>query len=156
MTGVQTCALPICFPVTIGYEEIEALIEFFLDGDDKISLISSDLSHYYDEKTANELDGYCINAVEKLNMDALAKCEACGIVGIAAATLYAIKHNLKSKTLDYRTSAKAEITLSVAVMAALVSKESPVNATLLTVAAKSEIVLEVCVPVWLALFMSAE
>ena len=91
----------------IGYEEIEALIEFFLDGDDKISLISSDLSHYYDEKTANELDGYCINAVEKLNMDALAKCEACGIVGIAAATLYAIKHNLKSKTLDYRTSAKA-------------------------------------------------
>ena len=65
------------------------------------------MSHYYDEKTANELDGYRINAVEKLNMDALAKCEACGIVGIAAATLYAIKRNLKSKTLDYRTSAKA-------------------------------------------------
>ena len=28
MTGVQTCALPICFPVTIGYEEAyEKLIE---------------------------------------------------------------------------------------------------------------------------------
>lgn len=97
-------------PVVYGeleYGELEELLESFLDGEDKICLISSDLSHYYDERRANELDGYCINAVEKLNMDALAKCEACGIVGIAAALLYSVKHNLKSKTLDYRTSANA-------------------------------------------------
>ena len=27
MTGVQTCALPICFPVTIGVELLEQLIK---------------------------------------------------------------------------------------------------------------------------------
>jgi MEMO1 family protein len=97
-------------PVVYGkteYDDIEALMEAFLDGEDRICIVSSDLSHYHDEKTANRLDGYCVEVVERLDVNSLDRCEACGIVGIAAAVSYAVKHNLKSKTLDYRTSAKA-------------------------------------------------
>ncbi len=94
-------------PLIYGGVEIETLYEImeeFLVDDSRICVISSDLSHYYSQDRAKELDSYCIKAVEGLDLNALSACEACGKGGIAAAIKYALKHNLKSKTLDYKTS----------------------------------------------------
>lgn len=88
----------------IEMDELYAIIEEFLVDDSRICVISSDLSHYYTQGKARELDSYCIKGVENLDFKALSGCEACGKNGIAAAMRYALKHNLKSKTLDYRTS----------------------------------------------------
>jgi MEMO1 family protein len=94
-------------PLVYGGIEVDtlyALIDEFLVDDSRICVISSDLSHYYSQEKAKELDSYCIDGIERLDLDSLGACEACGKGGIMAAIQYALKHNLKSKTLDYKTS----------------------------------------------------
>jgi AmmeMemoRadiSam system protein B len=84
--------------------ELYNILEEFLLDDSRICIVSSDLSHYYPEKEAVAIDSYCINGVENLDLQAMSACEACGKPAISAAIRYALKHNLKSKTLDYKTS----------------------------------------------------
>lgn len=91
----------------IEEERLSEIFEAFLDGDDKIIVISSDLSHYYPLKEANFIDSRCVAGVEKLSLEAMDGCEACGKPAINAAIRYAVKRGLKSKTLDYSTSAEA-------------------------------------------------
>lgn len=89
----------------IDPDDLEKLIAFILEDSGNSVVISSDLSHFYNEKTANQLDSYCIKAVEDLDVDLINNpCEACGGKGIAAAINYAKKMSLKSKVVDYRTS----------------------------------------------------
>lgn len=88
----------------IADKELFSILEEFLLDDNRICIISSDLSHYYPHKEAVAIDSYCIKGVETLDLSALEACEACGRPGISAAVRYALKHNLKSKTLDYKTS----------------------------------------------------
>jgi hypothetical protein len=68
-------------------------------------IISSDLSHYYDLKTANILDYNCLEAVNNLDIMQLEKCEACGKIGIEALILSSSELNLTPLIVDYRTSA---------------------------------------------------
>ena len=82
---------------------VEKIIEYFKDND-TIVVISSDLSHYYPDNIAREIDRYCHIAVLKLDESYLRNCEACGKIGIEAMIKYAKKHELKSKMLDYKTS----------------------------------------------------
>ncbi len=88
----------------ISDDDLLAILEEFLLDDSRIVIISSDLSHYYPQKEAIAIDSYCIKGVEELNLEALSTCQACGKAAITAAVKYALKHNLKSKTLDYKTS----------------------------------------------------
>jgi hypothetical protein len=88
----------------IADEELFKILEEFLLDDSRIVIISSDLSHYYPQKEAIAIDSYCIKGVEGLDLEAMAVCQACGKPAISAAIKYALKHNLKSKTLDYKTS----------------------------------------------------
>ena len=68
-------------------------------------VISSDLSHFYELKTANELDNHCLESIAHLdNSIASSGCEACGIRGIEAMIEYAKEHDLQSQIIDYRTS----------------------------------------------------
>ena len=69
--------------------------------------MSSDLSHFYDEATANRLDTRCNQAVTDLDLAGMERCEACGNIGMKAAIYYAKGHHLSSELLDYRTSAQA-------------------------------------------------
>ena len=87
-------------------QELKNIIEYAIK-EDSLVVISSDLSHYYDIKTANALDYNCLEAVEHLNTVYLQNCEACGKIGITAMILAAIELNLDSVILDYRTSADA-------------------------------------------------
>ena len=89
-------------------------------------VVSSDLSHFYPEHTANILDRVCINAFEKLDMYMFNKgCEACGITGIKALVKTAQHYGWKSGVLDYRTSAdySGDTTSVVGYMSGIVYEE---------------------------------
>ncbi|MEZ0361415.1 MAG: AmmeMemoRadiSam system protein B [Hydrogenobacter sp.] len=87
-------------------KEIKYLLSFF-EGEDTLFVVSSDLSHYYPDTVAKVKDNFCHAGVEGLDVKILSKCEACGIVGITGAILYAKEKGLKGKLLDYGTSAQS-------------------------------------------------
>ena len=85
-------------------KNLKEIIEYAIS-EDSLVVISSDLSHYYDIKTANALDYNCLEAVEHLDTNYLQNCEACGKIGINALILAASEINLTPFIVDYRTSA---------------------------------------------------
>jgi len=88
------------------YQELSKIITWLLEDSLTSVVISSDLSHFHDEKKAHLLDSICINGIEKLDNGIIDMgCEACGIIGIKSIIESAKKLNLKSDILDYRTSA---------------------------------------------------
>lgn len=89
----------------IGYQSLAKIIEYILSQKDTLIVISTDLSHFYTQKEANELDSICINAIANKNLDILDMgCEACGMIGLKAILDIAIKQDFNTKVLDYRTS----------------------------------------------------
>jgi AmmeMemoRadiSam system protein B len=82
---------------------VENIIEYFKDND-TVVVISTDLSHYYPDNIAREIDKYCHLAVLELNENYLKNCEACGKIGLEAIIKHAKRNGLKSKMLDYKTS----------------------------------------------------
>ena len=84
--------------------KLSEIINYLLLNDSLI-VISSDLSHYYDLKTANILDYNCLEAVAEEDISKLSSCEACGKIGIEAMIISAKEMNLTSFIVDYRTSA---------------------------------------------------
>jgi len=98
--------IPIVELVYGDYEptKLKDIIEYALSKNSLV-VISSDLSHYYDIKTANALDYNCLEAVQNLDLSDLEKCEACGKIGIGGMILAAKEMNLTPFIVDYRTSA---------------------------------------------------
>jgi AmmeMemoRadiSam system protein B len=84
--------------------KLKNIIEYAIENNSLV-VISSDLSHYYDIKTANVLDSHCLEAVHNLDLEELEKCEACGKIGIGAMIMAAIEEKLTPFIVDYRTSA---------------------------------------------------
>ena len=92
----------------IAPQQLAKLIYALLKDKNNLVVISSDLSHYYTLEEAKKRDNICLNAVAKRDPKLLDKgCEACGITGLKAILTVAQKANLKTKVLDYRTSADA-------------------------------------------------
>jgi AmmeMemoRadiSam system protein B len=85
-------------------EKLKDIIEYAIE-DNSLVVISTDLSHYYDLKTANALDYNCLEAVQNLDLNALEKCEACGKIGVAGMIIAAMEMGLTPFIVDYRTSA---------------------------------------------------
>jgi len=84
------------------------VIDYLLNDEGTVVVISTDLSHYYDIEKAKQLDTICLDAVANLNPTELHQgCEACGIIGVEAMLIAAAQNNLKPTLLDYRTSADA-------------------------------------------------
>lgn len=95
-------------PIVYGqadYRELKRIYDYFAD-EETIVVVSSDLSHFYTEAEANAIDSHCNIGVENLDPDELELCEACGKTGIMAAIVYAKDHELRSRVLNYMTSAK--------------------------------------------------
>lgn len=87
-------------------DELLALLEKPLSLEDVALIVSTDLSHFYTQSKANNIDSFCIKALLELNSSLIENpCEACGAKGFQTAIEYAKKHSLSSKLLDYRTSA---------------------------------------------------
>ena len=89
----------------VDYKELSKIISWLLEDELTSVVISSDLSHFYDNQKAKTLDSICISGVEKLDNNILDMgCEACGILGIKGVVKSAKELGLKSQILDYRTS----------------------------------------------------
>lgn len=86
--------------------QIEPVIAYCLNQGDVAVVISTDLSHYYSQEQANQIDEICLDAIRNENTAELHQgCEACGMIGVEAILNVAKKKGLKSTILDYRTSA---------------------------------------------------
>ncbi len=89
----------------IDYRDLVPIIEQVLDEKESFVVISTDLSHFYDLKTANVLDSVCLKAIQEMDVAMLEEgCEACGMLGVKALLTAARKSGLKSELMDYRTS----------------------------------------------------
>jgi hypothetical protein len=90
----------------ISAELVSEIIITLLEDKENAVVISTDLSHFYDQTKANQLDEHCLQAISKLDLSELGKgCEACGMIGVKAMIVAAKKLQYHSQLLDYRTSA---------------------------------------------------
>lgn len=77
-------------------------------GDDETAIaISSDLSHFHDEHTAQTLDQATAQAIEGLRGDEIGPRNACGFVPVAGLLWNAQRRGGAVRTLELRTSADA-------------------------------------------------
>ena len=90
----------------LSEKRLSNIIIALLQNPDNMIIISSDLSHFHPLQEANHIDHYCTEGIQKLNLDTLRSCEACGDIGLRAITLAAKYLKLHSILLHYTTSAK--------------------------------------------------
>ena len=90
----------------IDAQKLSKIIDYILNKKNTNVIISTDLSHFYNEQDARQLDDICLNAIKNQDFKILhSGCEACGKKGVEALMLSAMNLDLKYKFLDYRTSA---------------------------------------------------
>lgn len=93
-------------PLTVGKiipEKIADLFEYIYK-DNILIIISSDLSHYHDYYTAQQIDNQTAKAIESLNPYIIEYEQACGRIPIQGLLLYAKEKNWKPIRLDLRNS----------------------------------------------------
>ena len=91
-----------------GPSALATIIETLFDDTENLVVISTDLSHFHTEEVARGLDELCLRAIDTEDISLLHRgCEACGKIGVEAVLMAAKKKGLKTKILDYRTSAWA-------------------------------------------------
>ena len=85
-------------------ELVSQAIETLWDGNETLVVISSDLSHYHDYLTAQQLDESTSQAIVNLDYSAVHSANACGHVAINGLLLFAQQHHLKASIVDVRNS----------------------------------------------------
>lgn len=109
---VQFPFLRVTFPdvpvVPLLFGDVDPLIvgrklDQFLEPDDVI-VVSSDLSHFHDNRTAHTLDHQFLDAVLSGDQREAVRGEACGQAPALALMLLADEHGWQPHLLDYRTS----------------------------------------------------
>ncbi|MBD3801363.1 MAG: AmmeMemoRadiSam system protein B [Campylobacterales bacterium] len=88
-------------------ERLKAMVSRLLAMPDVLLIVSTDLSHYYDQERAHRKDFHCLDAVTAADPAPLRHCEACGKPGLQALLEAAREKGLKTQLIDYRTSADA-------------------------------------------------
>lgn len=88
----------------VSYITLSEVIERLWGFDDTLFVISSDLSHYHDYKTAQNMDSTTANAIVNLEPDNITYDNACGRIGIQAMLDIAKSKNMTVKQLDLRNS----------------------------------------------------
>ena len=85
-------------------EQVSLVLDLLWGGDETLIVISSDLSHYYDYATAQQMDKSTSQAIEHLQYEALASESACGKVPVSGLLKLARKKALAVTTIDLRNS----------------------------------------------------
>jgi AmmeMemoRadiSam system protein B len=92
-------------PLLVGQAEARAVadvLERLWNGPETLIIVSSDLSHYYDAGTAEQLDHATATAITAL--EPIGPGQACGYRAINGLLLQARRHRLAARTLDLRHS----------------------------------------------------
>ncbi|MDH5488052.1 MAG: AmmeMemoRadiSam system protein B, partial [Gammaproteobacteria bacterium] len=84
--------------------EVAEVLNLLWGGEETLIVISSDLSHYHDYKTAQKMDRATSQAIEQLRPEAIDYDSACGRNPVNGLLLLAQKLGLKAKTVDLRNS----------------------------------------------------
>lgn len=84
--------------------EIAVLIEKFANNEENLIVVSSDLSHYHDYKTAERIDRETVADLLNLHLENLSGERACGYIPISGLLLYAKTHAWRAKLIDLRNS----------------------------------------------------
>lgn len=85
-------------------EQVEILLERLWRDDSTLVVISSDLSHYHDYASAQQIDRYTTDKIERLDPTGLSGEHACGQRPICGLLRYAAKHGLQCEVIDVRNS----------------------------------------------------
>ncbi|NOQ81113.1 MAG: AmmeMemoRadiSam system protein B [Methylophaga sp.] len=85
-------------------ELVAQVIETLWGGPETLIVISSDLSHYHDYQTAQQLDNITSQAILDLNFNAIHSNNACGCIGVNGLLKFAHKHPLIPSVIDLRNS----------------------------------------------------
>ena len=94
-------------PLLIGdanYTEVAEVLKRLWNGENTLIVVSSDLSHYLDDKAAKVIDAETVNAILALDPDKISFDQACGRIGIQALLSIAKQKGLTSKLIDLRNS----------------------------------------------------
>ena len=84
--------------------EVAEVLEMLWGGPETLIVISSDLSHYHDYKTAQRLDRATSQAIEQLRPEDIQYDHACGRNPVNGLLQVARQRGLKAKTVDLRNS----------------------------------------------------
>lgn len=90
-------------PLVIGDaspEQVGAVLELLWGGPDVLIVISSDLSHYHNYKTANQMDQTTSDAIIEMNGDVIDPDKACGSRGIKGLLHVAKKLNIEGRIIN--------------------------------------------------------
>jgi AmmeMemoRadiSam system protein B len=85
-------------------EQVSQVLNALWGGDETLIVISSDLSHYHDYATAQQMDQSTSHTIEQLQYEQLAPESACGKVPVSGLMELARQKSLSIKTIDLRNS----------------------------------------------------
>ena len=94
-------------PIVVGYaepEQVSQVLDTLWGGPETLIVISSDLSHYHDYETAQQLDQSTSEKIELLKYELLDSESACGLIPVSGLLALARAKALKVKTIDLRNS----------------------------------------------------
>ncbi|MDW8308115.1 MAG: AmmeMemoRadiSam system protein B [Verrucomicrobiales bacterium] len=94
-------------PLVVGDaadEEVAQVLEHLWNGDTTRFVISTDLSHYLDYKTAQRVDAATARAIEQLRPEHITDEQACGHAPLRGMLRAARARGLRAHTLDLRNS----------------------------------------------------
>jgi AmmeMemoRadiSam system protein B len=94
-------------PIVVGEAapaQVGEVLEMLWGGPETLIVISSDLSHYHDYATAQQLDRATSDKIEHLQYEQLTYDSACGRIPVSGLLALARKKSLRVKTIDLRNS----------------------------------------------------
>jgi AmmeMemoRadiSam system protein B/AmmeMemoRadiSam system protein A len=94
-------------PLVVGAaprQQIADVLDSLWGGDETLIVISTDLSHYHDHATAQQLDRDTAAAIVARDAEALAPARACGAYPVRGMLTAADRHDLDVELLDLRNS----------------------------------------------------
>ena len=84
--------------------EVRELLDCLWGGAETLFVISSDLSHFHDRRTATHIDAQTSAAIERLDADGVGAGQACGCMPIRGLLMAAGDRKLKARIVDVRNS----------------------------------------------------
>ncbi len=94
-------------PLAVGdatAQDVSEVLDALWGGPETLIVISSDLSHYRDYKTAGAMDRATSKAIEQLKLEDIDYDQACGRIPISGLLLTARVKGLHARTIDLRNS----------------------------------------------------